>query len=126
MYADANKAAAIAIVESIGAGRLALAAFSEDAIWWMQGQGELPVGRIAEMIQGFHAGRLSGEGRMEVRGITTENDRVAVEAECFFPLTTGILYSNTYHFLILFRDGKACLVREYFDTARAGQAFRRP
>jgi uncharacterized protein len=125
MSIEDNKTAAIAIVQGVIKGRLDRAALSDDAVWWMQGRRELPIDAFAEMHRSFHAAHVTGEGRVEVHGITAEGDRVAIEAECFVPLKKGGIYNSTYHFLIRFRaDGKACLVKEYFDTALARDAFR--
>ena len=34
----------------------------------------------------------------------------------------GQIYNNSYHFLIRFRNGQACYVKEYYDTAYAQKA----
>jgi ketosteroid isomerase-like protein len=124
MSIEANKAAALAIVHGAVKGRLDRAALTDDAVWWMQGSRELPIDDFMEMNRSFHADLIGGDVRLAVHGITAEGDRVAVEAECFVPLKKGGVYHSTYHFLIRFRDGKACLVKEYFDTARARDALR--
>jgi uncharacterized protein len=124
MSIEANKAAAIAIVQGAVNGQLDRSAMSDDAVWWMQGRRELPINEFVAMQRSFYATHIDGTGRLEVHGLTAEGDRVAVEAECFVPLKKGGVYNSTYHFLIRFRDGKAYLVKEYFDTARARDAFR--
>jgi ketosteroid isomerase-like protein len=48
--------------------------------------------------------------------LTAEDDRVACEAEGYATLTSGDSYNNQYHFLLFFRDGKICQMREYMDT----------
>ena len=56
---------------------------------------------------------------MEVKGVTAEGERVAVEAESFFELNDGRRYNNTYHFLFEFRDGRICCAKEYNDSGYA-------
>lgn len=124
MTVEANKAAALAIVMGVGRGEIDRAAFTDDAAWWMQGRGELAIDAFAEMQRQVAATLLDGPGRMEIHGVTAEDDRVAVEAEIHQPLRKGGTYTGSYHFLLRFRDGKAWLVKEYFDTARARDAFR--
>ncbi|WCT73871.1 nuclear transport factor 2 family protein [Sphingomonas naphthae] len=125
MDIEANRHAAVTIVEAVASGRFDRAAFTDDAIWWMQGSGELPIDAFAEMAAAFSARHVAGPGEALIHGVTAEGDRVAVEAECIVPLANGSIYRNSYHFLILFRDGKARLVKEYHDTERAADAFRR-
>ena len=48
--------------------------------------------------------------------LTAEDDRVAVETEGKSTMLDGTPYNNQYHFLIFFRDGKVCKMREYLDT----------
>lgn len=48
--------------------------------------------------------------------LTAEEDRVAVETEGSSTMLDGTPYNNQYHFLIFFRDGKVCKMREYLDT----------
>jgi ketosteroid isomerase-like protein len=50
--------------------------------------------------------------------MTAEDDRVAVEAVSEGLHATGQTYSNEYHFLFRFRDGKVVEFKEYMDTER--------
>lgn len=54
-------------------------------------------------------------------GVTTEGDRVAVEAISYGKLINGEEYANNYHFLITLRDGRVSKVKAYFNTALAGE-----
>lgn len=56
--------------------------------------------------------------RFAIKTLTAEGDRVAVEAESEGMHASGKLYSNQYHFLLRFSDGKLLLFREYMDTER--------
>jgi hypothetical protein len=53
-----------------------------------------------------------------VDAVTAEGDRVAVEARSEGLHVSGAPYSNQYHFLFVFRDGRVVLLREYMDTER--------
>lgn len=124
MAIEANKASAIAIIRGIFQARLERGLISDDAVWWMQGRGELSIDDFEESFRKFHATHTASAGQFELHGITAEDDRVAVEAECAVPLKSGSIYRSTYHFLFRFRKGKAFLIKEYFDTASARDAFR--
>jgi len=56
--------------------------------------------------------------RFTIDGMTAEGERVAVEAHSEGRHVSGKLYSNEYHFLFQFRDGKLVLLREYMDSER--------
>ena len=56
--------------------------------------------------------------RFTIKAMTAEGDRVAVEAESEGLHASGKLYSNQYHFLCRFRDGKLVEFKEYMDTER--------
>jgi ketosteroid isomerase-like protein len=61
--------------------------------------------------------------------MTAEGERVAVEARSQGQHVSGALYSNDYHFLFVFRDGKLAVLKEYMDTERVTDilcAGRRP
>jgi len=124
MNLEEKKALAIAVVEGVALAKLDRTAFTEDAIWWMLGRGELPIDAFAEMQRNLTRQLLAGDGEMVVHGVTAEGDRVAVEAECSVPLKGGRTYHTDYHFLFRFRDGRICQVKEYYDTAAAQQAFQ--
>lgn len=55
--------------------------------------------------------------------ITAEDDRVAVEAEIIGTLPDGRVYTNVYHYLMWFKDGKVLRVKEYLDTQSAAEFF---
>lgn len=55
--------------------------------------------------------------------ITAEDDRVAVEAETKGTLPDGRVYTNVYHYLMKFKDGKIIRVKEYLDTQSAAEFF---
>ena len=47
-----------------------------------------------------------------------EGDKVAVEATSEGKHISGQIYTNEYHFLFEFRDGKLLRLKEYMDTER--------
>ena len=53
-----------------------------------------------------------------IDALTAEGERVAVEAHSRGQHVSGKVYSNEYHFLFVFRDGKLAVLREYMDTER--------
>ena len=53
---------------------------------------------------------------MNVISSLAEGGRVALEVTSSGDLKNGRLYRQEYHFLLEFRDGKICAVREYLDT----------
>ena len=56
--------------------------------------------------------------RFTIQAMTAEGERVAVEAESEGMHVSGKPYSNQYHFLFRFRDGKVVEFKEYMDTER--------
>jgi ketosteroid isomerase-like protein len=55
--------------------------------------------------------------------ITAEDDRVAIEAATEGTLPDGRVYTNLYHYLMIFRDGLIWRVKEYLDTAAGAEFF---
>lgn len=56
--------------------------------------------------------------RFDILAMTAEGERVAVEATSEGEHVSGQTYSNDYHFLFEFRDGKLLQLKEYMDTER--------
>jgi ketosteroid isomerase-like protein len=63
---------------------------------------------------------------MRIGEVTTEGDRVWMEAESEALLTTGATYNNTYVFLLKVRDGKVVEAKEFSDTLQVFEAVDRP
>ncbi|MEZ5571816.1 MAG: nuclear transport factor 2 family protein [Halioglobus sp.] len=55
--------------------------------------------------------------------MVAEADKVAVEATSEGKHISGQIYSNDYHFLFEFRDGKLLRLKEYMDTERVTQVL---
>jgi uncharacterized protein len=58
--------------------------------------------------------------------ITEQDDRVAVMAGSYVPLTAGGTYENLYHFLFRIRNGLISAGFEFGDTFRSAQTFAKP
>jgi ketosteroid isomerase-like protein len=59
--------------------------------------------------------------RFETEAMTTEGERIAAQASGRGEHVNVRLYSNTYHRLFVIRDGKIQILKEYMDTAIAGE-----
>ena len=64
-----------------------------------------------------------GGARMTPLVLTAEGDRVSMTAESAGVTPDGRTYTNVYHYLFTFRDGKIVEVREYMDTQAAAEFF---
>lgn len=56
--------------------------------------------------------------RFDILDMIAEDDKVAVEATSEGEHVSGQTYSNEYHFLFEFREGKLVSLKEYMDTER--------
>lgn len=127
MSTEQNKAVAIGLFARFTASDIAgvMDTMTEDATWLIPGKPDAsPASGLytKERISGlFHTmlGRLKSGLRMEVKSAISEGDKVALEVESHGELTNGRIYDQRYHFLLEFRDGKICAVREYLDTQHA-------
>ena len=135
MSAEQNKKAAIELFARFTASDIAgvLATMTDDATWLIPGKPDAsPAAGLytKEKISGlFHTmlGRLKSGLKMTVKSAIAEGDKVALEVESYGELTNGRIYDQRYHFLIEFRGGKICAVREYLDTQHAHAVwFQRP
>ncbi len=54
--------------------------------------------------------------KFEIHDMVAEGEKVAVEAVSEGEHVSGQTYSNEYHFLFEFRDGKLLKLKEYMDT----------
>ena len=56
--------------------------------------------------------------KFKLLDMVAEGDKVAVEATSEGEHVSGQTYSNEYHFLFEFREGKLVRLKEYMDTER--------
>ena len=103
----------------------ALALMTDDATWLIPGKPErMPTAglyskeRIRKLFYTMLKQLESGL-QLTVKSIVAEGDRIALEAESSGDLKNGRRYRQQYHFLLEFRNGKICAVREYLDTQHA-------
>lgn len=91
-----------------------------DASWWVLGGGTMTrerfMGLAAEMFAQVT------ERSITVIGMTVQGERVAIEleAEMVFP---DRVYRNSYHNLLVIRDGLIASGREYLDTLAVAKTF---
>ena len=108
-----------------------LALMTDDATWRIPGKKELTMSlgvyskeRIGRLFRRM-LDNLSTGLRMTVLSSIAEGDRVALEVTSSGDLKNGRLYRQEYHFIMEFRDGKICAVREYLDTQHAHDVWIR-
>ena len=130
MSIEANKALALEFIRASGAhdGPAMEAMLTEDLVYWVQGKPHLfPYAGTkgkAQMCAYFSTPSIFKDGLKQTIGaVTAEDDRVAVEVEVEGLAPNGKLYNNTFHYLLRFRDGKICGVKEYMDTYHAAEVF---
>jgi NAD(P)-dependent dehydrogenase (short-subunit alcohol dehydrogenase family)/ketosteroid isomerase-like protein len=126
-----NKKVALAFFENLSAGKIdaALDLVADDLDWWLAGKPEQfalagPKTRqqFAEMLTTIEKGMPNGI-RLTITGITAEDDRVAVEMNADGVSAAGQEYHNQYHDLLVIRDGKIHVGKEYLDTAHAREVI---
>ena len=117
----------------ISEGRFAEAAarLSPDSILWILGEGHWPLGGRHDLsslkkIHATVAERFPDGLKVTVKSMTVEGERVAVEAESLGTRIDGKIYHNSYHYLIIVRDGLIRERREYLDTIHAREMLCDP
>lgn len=88
--------------------------------WWINGFGDMDRASFTTSVRN---GLMSAsERRVTITGMTAEGDRIAYEcrSEMVFP---DHVYRNTYHNLLVIRDGLIVEGREYMDTRAVAEAF---
>ena len=124
---ERNKATANRLFELFTASDIdgVMALMTDDATWLIPGKKELmPTAglygkeKIEKLFRRMVEG-LAGGPRMTAKSSIAEGNRVAIEVSSSGDLKNGRKYRQEYHFLIEFRDGKICAVREYLDTHHA-------
>jgi ketosteroid isomerase-like protein len=134
MDTDLNKRVAAELFARFTASDLAgvLDTMTDDATWLIPGKpGSSPaaglydkrrIGRLFEVM----LGRLKSGLAMTVGSAIAEGDKVALEVRSHGELSNGNVYQQEYHFLMEFRGGKICAVREYLDTQHAHAVWFQP
>jgi len=91
---------------------------SEDCRWWAPGVGVMDKAQFSALVENLRP-VMPNLPKLHILGTTAEGDRVAVEAKGEGVLANGKPYENIYHFLILLRDGRICMVQEHCDSKYA-------
>lgn len=129
---EANKQAAKVFLEASARhdpGPIA-ALMHEDATYWTAGIPRLFAyggtrGKAEIVAYMATPSIFVGGAELAIGAVTAEADRVAVETVTSGTTADGRHYSNAYHYLFTFRDGKIAEVKEYLDTAAAAEFFTR-
>ena len=128
MSIQENKKIARQFFEALsrGDGQAVLDAYAEDATLWTAGS--LPFSGVHSMaeiepLMGGILGAFPNGLRFTIEGMTAEGDRVAIEAESHGEHTSGRVYHNQYHFLMMIRDGRIQEFKEYLDTEHAREVL---
>ena len=119
--AESNKATVSRFFEALNAGDVdaIVAAYAEDGCVQTMGNtlisGVFGKQQIADTAGGIFDVFPKGL-RFDIQAMTAEGDRVAVEATSEGEHVSGQTYSNEYHFLFEFKNGKLLRLKEYMDT----------
>lgn len=116
MSTEKNRKTALAFFQSITDGALDPSFLADDVKWWVPTYGTLSMEEIGAIGVDFMA-QFKSNPKMTVQGVTADGDRVAIESISRGEGINGKIYENSYHFLLVFREGRICLIKEYLDTA---------
>ena len=130
MGAEANKQLAVELIHASTAhdGEKFELLLHPDATYWVIGKphlfayaGEQPRAQICAFMASPSI--FIGGAKPTIHTVTAEDDRVAVELEVTGTMADGRVYTNVYHYLMWFKDGKILRVKEYLDTQSAAEFF---
>jgi ketosteroid isomerase-like protein len=134
MNTELNKSVAIDFFTRFTASDIAgvLDTLTEDVTWLIPGKPESSPSaglydkqRLAGLFK-VMLSRLKGGLTMTVKSAIAEGNKVALEVQSYGELTNGNIYRQEYHFLMEFREGRICAVREYLDTQHAYAVWFQP
>jgi ketosteroid isomerase-like protein len=95
---------------------------TEDFHWWASNMGMTDLATLKGLLATLGT-QMPILPDMHIVGMAAEEDRVAVEVEGKCQLPDGRRYDNHYHFMLLFRDGRIRLAKEYVDTKLVADTF---
>ena len=125
---EANKRLAREFMSALSSGDAGqiLNFYAADAVVWTAGSlpfsGTHPREAVVALCEGL-LGAFPDGLEFEVRAMTAEGDRVAIEAEGHGRHRSGQTYDQKYHFLVVISNGKVSQMKEYFDTEHARQVL---
>jgi ketosteroid isomerase-like protein len=100
--------------------------YADDAVLWTAGSmpfsgthNKAQAVKLAQAILSAFPDGLT----LTIKGLTAEDERVAIEAESHGRHISGKMYNNQYHFLMIIRDGKVATFKEYMDTMHANEVL---
>ena len=102
--------------------------YTDESIIWTAGNNAIGGTRTKEEVVSFAQNILSAFPTgitFNIKGITAENERVAVEISGEAIHASGEKYNNQYHFLLRIKDGKILELKEYMDTQLAAKILLR-
>jgi ketosteroid isomerase-like protein len=119
MTADEKRAIALKLVNSIGReGGFDDSLVTDDFTWWAYGVGTLNAEGFKALVAALRP-VMPVTPSLTIVGTAAEGDRVAVEADGDTVLSNGTRYQNKYHWVVLFRDGRVCALKEFYDSKYA-------
>jgi len=120
---ERNTALALEFLEDFQSGGIQVARrhLADTYSWWTTRSGQID-DKIAKVDAALQE-HLKGPMKITAHSVTAQDDRVAVEAECYAELRDGTIYNNQYHFLFRIQDGKIASVREYNNSLHAAQVW---
>lgn len=122
MSIEANKELVLRYTRLIEQGDhdAAFALVTEDCVFWHPMSGESNKAQTREVFR--QMGPLLKDMKSEIKSVTAEADRVALELEVN-AMAPGGPYHNRYHFLYRVQDGLITASCEYVDSAPVHRAF---
>lgn len=120
---ESNKAIVTAFFDAMNSGDVDFIVNAYAADGCLQTMGETLISGIFSRDQiAASAGGIFDvfpEGlKFQLLSMVAEGEKVAVEASSKGKHISGQVYSNNYHFLFEFREGKLMRLKEYLDTER--------
>jgi len=98
--------------------------YTDESIIWTAGNNAMGGTRTKEEVVGFAQNILSAFPTgitFNIKGMTAEDERVAVEINGEAMHASGATYNNQYHFLLIIKDEKILELKEYMDTQLAAK-----
>jgi len=98
--------------------------YTDESIIWTAGNNAIGGTRSKAEVVSFAQNILSAFPTgitFNIKGMTAEDERVAVEINGEAIHASGEIYNNQYHFLLRIKDGKILELKEYMDTQLAAK-----
>ena len=102
--------------------------YTDESIIWTAGNNAIGGTRTKKEVVSFAQNILSAFPTgitFNIKGMTAEDERVAVEISGKAIHASGETYNNQYHFLLRIKDGKILELKEYMDTQLAAKILLR-